>query len=73
MSKELQKDEYYLRGGLGAVNGRPITKYVKDKDSVTITISPIQAYVNEGLEQFGDLPKTEDADFEIITPKQIEK
>lgn len=46
MSKELQKDEYYLRGGLGTVNGRPITKYVKDKDSVTLTISPIQAYVN---------------------------
>jgi len=38
----------------------------------TTPVSPIQAYVNEALEQFGDLPITEDIDCEIVQPKQLE-
>ena len=32
----------------------------------------LQDYVDEGLREMGDLPPLEDADFEIIEPKQIE-
>jgi hypothetical protein len=68
MSKQLQKDEYYLPGDLGTFvlggNVRNIEHLMKHNDgSVTLTI---------GMTQY---PKpnnnTEDATFEIIQPKQL--
>jgi len=71
MSSELQNEEFYLKGDLGTVNGSPINKVVRDNKSrtVTLTISQIQSYVNEALEEFGDLPKTEDIEHEEIPNK----
>jgi hypothetical protein len=74
MSKELQKDDYLLPGDLGTVTiastGKvsKVTNMVKNKSdgSVTLTLSQIVDHYLNGV------PVTEDADFEIVQPKQIE-
>lgn len=85
MSEELQNNEVILKGGLGTVNGREITKTFKGKDGTTaLTINPQPSkviFLNDGnamdLDEWTNIPyeghsKTEDAEFEIIEPKQIE-
>jgi len=73
MNNELQKDDFILPGDLGNVTiantgeTRKITNLQtnnKDK-SVTITLSSVVDLY------FNGITKTEDAEFEIIQPKQI--
>lgn len=80
MSKELQKDDIILPGGLGEVSGMvngEVTKMTKRKDgSTTLTIQPKEELMfvpihKTGKVTFGEYQAVEDADFEIIEPKQI--
>lgn len=42
MSRELQNEEFILKGDLGTVNGSPITKVFKGKNGMTtITVNPM--------------------------------
>jgi hypothetical protein len=75
MSNELQKDKLYLPGNLGTVrtvetnNAHNIKSVEKrNDDSVTLTLSPAKPWCAAFIEHM----QTEDADFEIIEPKQIE-
>lgn len=67
MSDEIQKDDMYLKGDLGTVwvNGveKKLSKIVYEKTATTITIG----HTLEDIK-----PTTEDAEFEIIPPKQID-
>jgi len=68
MGNEIQKDDFMLQGGLGSVTvastGKKmnITKLINnEKDNCFImTMSPIRK-----------IEVTEDADFEVVQPKQI--
>lgn len=82
MSNELQKDDITLPGGLGFVtmasNGIPreIKQVVANNDgSVTITVGKniYDHYSDKSLEEINEILKTEDADFEIIEPKQLKQ
>lgn len=71
MSKELQNEEFYLKGDLGNViigstgERKAITNFIKHKDGsgVTLTLSKI------ALPQSNE---TEDIPHEVVQPKQIE-
>jgi hypothetical protein len=56
----LQNNELYLKGDLGTVNGNPITTIERRDGYCILTVSPKIPF-----EQI-DLPKTEDAEFEIL-------
>lgn len=74
MSKELQNDEFYLRGGFTDViigsSGKThkINKISSNRKdgSVTITLGQVVGHYLNGI------PIIEDIDCEIVTPKQIE-
>lgn len=79
MSNELQKDEFYLKGGIGNVyvNGVPheITSVENKNDgATTLTIgrSIYEQYSDKTISEITEILKTEDVEFEIIEPKQIE-
>lgn len=40
VGKEIQNDDFFLKGDLGNVNGKPITKVEFRQRSVTLTVSP---------------------------------
>ncbi len=72
MSKEIQKDEYYLPGGLGEVKiassgtVHEITKAESNSadGSVKLTITP-----QEFHRLYWNI--TQDAEFEVLQPKQL--
>lgn len=68
---DLQKEDFILPGNLGTVsdsygNKMEITKIEKTNRSTVITLGQV---VKEYLDQKSN---TEDADFEVIQPKQLE-
>ena len=73
MNNELQKDDLLLPGNLGNVviastgQNRTVNKMSKNnKDgSVTITLGQVVDHYLNGI------PVTEDAEFEVVQPKQI--
>lgn len=82
---EIQNSEFILKGGLGevviassGVSGDIIQIVSNNQDgSVTITVSPHQTieyvpnYISPKGFQFGEYQKFEEADFEIVEPKQL--
>jgi hypothetical protein len=78
MSNEIQKDERILPGGLGIIDGGQIIKAESDyqKGTLTLTVAPPPRYVtlDEVVEGYlNSKNPTEDADFEVVQPKQIEQ
>lgn len=71
MSSEIQNNEKIISGDLGEIilDGK-VQKIIQSKSdyrngSLTLTISQVVDHYLNGV------PKTEDADFEIIEPKQL--
>lgn len=71
MSNEVQKKDFILPGGLGtaSIGGqiRPITEIKKGNKTRTVTLT-----FGIVAKLFLDRHPTEDADFEVLQPKQIE-
>jgi hypothetical protein len=74
MENEIQNSEFTLPGNLGSVliasTGKVsnVTKVLKGKDgSTTITLSEVVDHYLNGV------PETEDAEYEIVEPKQLPK
>ena len=70
--KEIQKDDFILPGDLGEINGGKILSAKSDyqKGTLTLTVAPSP---NSKFLFYEYNPPTEDADFEILPPKQIEQ